>query len=80
MKSPQDTPSRSLLAVPVAAAASLAALFALAQDPTPAAPAAGADSAPADAVQEDTPDVPLEDYEASEQISEDLSVSFPVDI
>lgn len=26
------------------------------------------------------PAAPLEDYEASEQISEDLSVSFPVDI
>ena len=26
------------------------------------------------------PDTPLEDYEASEQISEDLSVSFPIDI
>lgn len=26
------------------------------------------------------PDAPLDEYEASEQISEDLSVSFPVDI
>ncbi len=35
--------------------------------PTPAAPAAGSADSPSD-------------YEASEQISEDLSVSFPVDI
>jgi hypothetical protein len=40
------------------------------------APTAGA----ADGAADEQREGPLEDYEASEQISEDLSVSFPVDI
>ena len=46
--------------------------------PDPNEPAV-ADSA-AEVAAETVPDAPLEDYEASEQISEDLSVSFPIDI
>lgn len=38
------------------------------------------DSDTAEAAAQTAPTVPLEDYEASEQISEDLSVAFPVDI
>lgn len=65
-----------------------------AQAPDPAPPtddrqtddalAEDAEQRPAPAAQDDTATGqatgPLEDYEASEQISEDLSVSFPVDI
>jgi len=83
MKSPQKTPSRGLLAALAAACTSLATILALAQDPRPSEPAAGEGSDPAaaaPAAAQDDADVPLEDYEASEQISEDLSVSFPVDI
>ena len=43
-------------------------------------PRATEKSAEPDAVAEDQKQSELDDYEASEQISEDLSVSFPVDI
>lgn len=43
-------------------------------------PAASSAAAEADTPPQRGAEAPLEDYEASEQISEDLSVSFPVDI
>ena len=49
-----------------------------AQESDEAAPEPRAEEAPLDDAGEG--DALLEDYEASEQISEDLSVSFPVDI
>lgn len=63
----------------------LGAPIVLAQDqepaPEPAAPAAEAQEAPAsDGEAAPRRDESPFDYEASEQISEDLSVSFPVDI
>ena len=51
-----------------------------AAQPEPEDPNAPAAEAAAETIAEPIPDTPLEDYEASEQISEDLSVSFPVDI
>ena len=54
------------------------------EDTDDAAPAPEEETAPAEASEQTTPpprsDESPFDYEASEQISEDLSVSFPVDI
>ncbi len=67
--------NRRLLLLPVLLTAFTSVAQPEADDPnTPAAEPAS------EAVAETIPDTPLEDYEASEQISEDLSVSFPVDI
>ncbi|MEE4277215.1 MAG: hypothetical protein V2I82_01965 [Halieaceae bacterium] len=78
--------TRARLAL-VAAAALLAAVIGLApfadsQEGDPAAPAGdqAGDSADLPPASGGSAQAPLEDYEASEQISEDLSVSFPVDI
>ena len=48
--------------------------------PEPDAVAAPGDDAVSADPAPDPSEEPLDDYEASEQISEDLSVSFPVDI
>ena len=83
-------PSPESLVLSAAALALLVALAAAAPMPRAQTAAPQDDTAP-DAALEDgqaadesdtvTDDErPLEDYEASEQISEDLSVSFPVDI
>jgi hypothetical protein len=61
-----------------------AAAVSTAQEPGGAAPEpaaeSGAESPDAAAGAEPDMERPPDDYEASEQISEDLSVSFPVDI
>jgi len=76
----------SMAFVPILAASLLLALLtgfgATAQQPaTPADPAEKEEaSTPATAPPDAQTQLPPDDYQASEQISEDLSVSFPVDI
>jgi len=86
--SPTLLPAAGLAALLLAVLATGTALTrAQTQEPAPPAATEGSDATVADEQQDadsPAPDAaspgPLEDYEASEQISEDLSVAFPVDI
>jgi hypothetical protein len=75
------SPRGALWPIPAAILLALVALAAEAQPTATPEPPADPPRAEEDIVEASAEERrPLEDYEASEQISEDLSVSFPVDI